>query len=516
MYSDAEFPALKSQCTVHILQDLIGDYFQFLTQEYSYDNRVLEDKTRIILDIIRIELCKLHATIKNAICLSLLDTMFSSIAYVRDIHNGLGLRDATYALLHVWYDFYPMLAITAFKHLLLGDYYQYGYGSWRDICGLCDYIRTNSKRGLDHPLIDNAVQIMNKQLHDDWLSYENNGICSTNCAKWVPREKSKHGWLFDKLVLQWIDTHSPNILQSNQWVAALSGCKRRYRKMISAMTTFISPMEIHMCAKKHTNILLDQLHHHALAQNWDLLFNQTASLDILHNQPDRQNCCNQLSTSMKQDTHCSIGYKSPLWRNHSTIHFPEYIGKYIQRAIRCIRQIETFSDKPSFSSRLSDEINILNKKWAKISYLWSKTHCIKEHDLAIICYNSVSMQDPILHYVIAQACLISEWSGVKRILYSAHNPIWIDLDICDGFIAKVRAIYYAIQYETLVCSTRDSAHTFLGPDHPFSALFITEHGWCTRKDDQDESPYYQLWSILDQPRYKNIHDCFARVVGENE
>jgi len=516
MYNDTEFPVLKPPCTIRRLQDLIGDYFQFITLHDSSNNRVLEDKTRIILDIIRIELCKKHATIKNAICLSILDTLFSSIAYIRDIHAGFGLRDATYALLHVWYDFYPMLAITALKHLLSGDYYQYGYGSWRDICGLCDYLRNNSKRGMDHPLIYNAIELMNIQIRADWETYQNSGMCSTNCAKWVPREKSKHGWLFDKLVLHWTDTHYPDILQSERWVAILSGRKRQYRKMISVMTTFISPMETHMCAKKHVNIELDQLHNRALAQNWDLLFNQTHALDMLHHRGERQTCCNQLTNSIKQDIPCAVGYKTYSRKNRNCLHFPDYIGTYIRRAIRCIQQIESFSDKPSFSSRLSDEINVLNKKWAKISYLWNKTHCIKEHDLAVICYDSVSIHDPKLHFAIAQACLVSEWSGVKRILYSAHNPIWIDLDICDGFIAKVRAIYYAIQYENLICSTQDAAIVFLGQDHPFSPLFITEYGWCNRhEEDDDESSYYQLWSILEQPRYKAIHDCFARVVGEN-
>ena len=115
-----------------------------------------------------------------------------------------------------------------------------------------------------------------------------------------------------------------------------------------------------------------------------------------------------------------------------------------------------------------------------------------------------------MHFAIAQACLVAEWSGVKRILYSAHNPIWIDLDICDGFIAKVRAVYYAIRHENLVCSTRDAANTFLGTDHPFSPLFLTQHGWCDRMQDGD-SPYSHFWSILEQSRYKAMHDCFGQI-----
>ena len=187
MYDTAEFPPLKEISPIHTLQDQIGDYFQFLTNEYSDNNRILEDKVSIILGTLRKKMDTKSTNINQSIYLCLLDTLFSSIAYVRDIHCGLGLRDATYALLYVWYDFFPMLAISALKHLVSGDYYQYSYGSWHDICGLCDYLRKNSKRGVDHPLIDNAVQIMNACIRDDWVSYQTNGYCSTNCAKWVPR-----------------------------------------------------------------------------------------------------------------------------------------------------------------------------------------------------------------------------------------------------------------------------------------------------------------------------------------
>ena len=509
MYDTAEFPPLKEISPIHTLQDQIGDYFQFLTNEYSDNNRILEDKVSIILGTLRKKMDTKSTNINQSIYLCLLDTLFSSIAYVRDIHCGLGLRDATYALLYVWYDFFPMLAISALKHLVSGDYYQYSYGSWHDICGLCDYLRKNSKRGVDHPLIDNAVQIMNACIRDDWVSYQTNGYCSTNCAKWVPREKSKYSWLFDKLVLQWTATHSTKPFHGG--IINTSHHKKLYRKMISTMTTFISPIETHMCSKKHANIELNQLHHHALVQNWDTLFNQNDSLDILHeNNAERQLCSSNLSQWMKQDTHSFIGFKTPRCKIYKGIHFPHYIGKYVRRAFRCIRYIDSFPEQSSFSSRLTDEINVLNRKWTKISHLWSKTHKTREDDLAIICYDSVSIHDPKMHFAIAQACLVAEWSGVKRILYSAHNPIWIDLDICDGFIAKVRAVYYAIRHENLVCSTRDAANTFLGTDHPFSPLFLTQHGWCDRMQDGD-SPYSHFWSILEQSRYKAMHDCFGQI-----
>lgn len=519
--SDPEFPLLRQPCKIRILQDSLGYYYNHLT--FSDRRRedflpILTSTVRDILDTLRQEISSGGGgTIQNAIYLSLLDTLFSSIAYVRDIHCGLGLRTATYAILTAFYDYYPMLALSALRNLVGGDYYKFGYGSWRDICGLCEYIRLNSPRGVDHPFIDSAMGFMNEAIFADWTSYQINGLCSTNVAKWVPREKSKYGWMFNHLVMDWSWTHCPHILQSSRSSSSSSSaqlkCKTHYRKIISALTRFVSPMEIHMCAKQYDKVDVSQLSNNALAQNWDVLFNQTESLDVLHSDYDRQLCCDQLSRAMKEDVVSGNGNRDFVHKNRNSLQFPDYIGKYVKRAIRCIRKIESFSDQPSYSCRLSDEINVLNKKWSKISHQWNKTNIIRDTDLAIICCDAISIHDPRIHFVIAQACLVAEWSGVKRILFSGHAPIWINLDICDGFIAKIRAVYYAIRHETLVCSDKEHALAFLGKDHPFSPIFITENGYSIRVDDCDETTYYTLWSLLDQPRYQSIHDCFAQVVG---
>jgi hypothetical protein len=517
---ESDFPLLQATSKTHILQYRLGQYYQLLTFSDRHSTDFLPSLTsllRDILDTLRTEIGS--GTIQTAIYLSMLDTLFTSIAYVRDIHAGLGIRRATYAILTVWYDYYPMLALSAIRSLVQGDYYRFGYGSWRDICGLCDYLRNNSPRGEDHPMIDSAIELMNNAIFSDWTSYQLNGLCSTNVAKWVPREKSQYGWLFSRLVHQWASAHSSHILHSarraESWTMAMLKCKTLYRQMISTMTRFVSPMEIHMCAKHYERVDVSHTHHRALANHWDILFNQTESLDVLSPVYERQLCCDQLSRAMKEDCGSGIGNRDCTQQNRKCIQFPDYIGKYVKRAFRCIQIIESFSEQPSYSCRLSDEINVLNKKWAKISHQWSKTNLVMDSDLAIICYNTISMHDPHLHFVIAQACLLAEWSGVKRILFSGNAPIWIDLDICDGFIAKVRTVYYAIRTETLACSDREHALTFLGDDHPFSPIFIAENGFSVRNEEYGETDYFTLWSILDQPRYQTMHDCFALVVGSS-
>jgi hypothetical protein len=122
--------------------------------------------------------------------LHVLETLFVGLAYVRDIAGGRGERMLTYMMLDVWYQFFPVLAVYVLESILL-----MGYGSWRDIKGLCRYLRKHSIRNLlrfgesEHPLILTAVEFMVKHL-------DRPGV-----AKWVPRESSrKLQWLYDLFV----------------------------------------------------------------------------------------------------------------------------------------------------------------------------------------------------------------------------------------------------------------------------------------------------------------------------
>ena len=120
----------------------------------------------------------LATLLKNKDCVK---TLFGALAYVRDIAGGRGERVLTYMMLDVWYQYFPVLAGNALESLTL-----LGYGSWRDIKGLCVYLHSIRP---DHPLILTAVEIMVKNL-------ETPGV-----AKWAPRETSKK-WLYELCVLE--------------------------------------------------------------------------------------------------------------------------------------------------------------------------------------------------------------------------------------------------------------------------------------------------------------------------
>ena len=146
-----------------------------------------------------------------------LQTLFIVLAYVRDIDGGMGERQLTYMMLDVWYERFPVMAVYALEALILC-----GYGSWRDVPGLCNYlknfsIRRRRRRRKEeeedyHPFILTAVDFMLRHVvvHDDGLA-----------AKWVPRETSKKNlWLFELFVKR----------------SAVGGSRRQFRRMISEKT----------------------------------------------------------------------------------------------------------------------------------------------------------------------------------------------------------------------------------------------------------------------------------------
>lgn len=183
-------------------------------------------------------------SIHHTIYLSILQNMFCFIAHSRDIHCGLGHRFITYLMLDIWYEYFPILSIAALRVILSGDKVEYGYGSWRDVCGLYDYFVNHPNRnwGSKHPLIDYAIEFMNSTLHKDWCKFTKSGLINTNVAKWVPRETSKHKALFNRLSHHWASKYTPYMLHNSSFESTRK-CKTKYRKMISALTSLIQPSE---------------------------------------------------------------------------------------------------------------------------------------------------------------------------------------------------------------------------------------------------------------------------------
>lgn len=153
--------------------------------------------------------------------LSLLIYLYKLIPHTRDIYVGKGERDLTYQMIIVWYNIFPKLAIYAIETICSC----HQIGSWKDAKYICHHIKYHTNllgEEQKQNLIVHIVKYMNKELS------ENQNQPTSLIAKWIPREKSKFGWLYESLVQHWIEeyeTHKPTQINTRHY--------KIYRKIIS-------------------------------------------------------------------------------------------------------------------------------------------------------------------------------------------------------------------------------------------------------------------------------------------
>ena len=102
------------------------------------------------------------------------------IGHTRDYFLGKGEHQMSYFLLWVWYDHYPHLVEDAIRLFVFDiDDDSAGYGSWRDIKYLCEFLKIHSVQGEEHRLIYFCISLLNKQLDKDvhtW-KFSTNAYC---------------------------------------------------------------------------------------------------------------------------------------------------------------------------------------------------------------------------------------------------------------------------------------------------------------------------------------------------
>ena len=184
--------------------------------------------------------------------------LYRLIAHTRDIIDGLGERDLTYAMICVWYRYHPVLAIKALRFIVTSV----GIGSWADIKYICGYVERTKDPNADK-IIDSAIGLMNFQLNADRVAWNNalanylkikhvspNTLVPRPCgrdvmsfaAKWAPREKSRFGWVFERMILQWVQMFGGNVNH------------RTFRKMVSMLNKELDTVQIKQCAGRWSDI----------------------------------------------------------------------------------------------------------------------------------------------------------------------------------------------------------------------------------------------------------------------
>jgi hypothetical protein len=153
------------------------------------------------------------------------------IGYTRDIYLGRGNYNTAYMMLATLIKFNRM---DLFDYIFERFFYiegQHPYGSYKDIKYFCGYIKESelpNKRDLYHHIIRKFIK---PQLEKDIIS-----DTPTLLAKWLPREKSKFGWLAKEIA--WVcydEGYDKN-----------SHAMKQYRNDITEINRRLDTAQIHM------------------------------------------------------------------------------------------------------------------------------------------------------------------------------------------------------------------------------------------------------------------------------
>ncbi len=162
------------------------------------------------------------------------------IAYTRDIYLGNGIYNTAYMMCETllekgYFDMFDQV----FERFLNIDG-EHPYGSYKDIKYFCEYIRTQStityKRNIYHHIIRRFIQ---PQLAKDKIS-----DTPSLLAKWLPREKSKFGWLVKEIAWCCYDEGQDLI----------SHILKKYRQDITDINRKLDTVQIHMSNRTWSEI----------------------------------------------------------------------------------------------------------------------------------------------------------------------------------------------------------------------------------------------------------------------
>ena len=162
--------------------------------------------------------------------------LYRLLGHTRDIFLGKGECDLSYIQLFCWWRYYPILAYNAFDTFVF-SFDQKPYGSWKDARNMCQYIykRTDNQ---NHPFIDFICKRLIYQINVDLWNINQTKI--SLAAKWAPRERKKHKWLFYKMSrMMYGDSKRSFML---------------FRKTISFLNRRLGTVEIKMSQKRLTDI----------------------------------------------------------------------------------------------------------------------------------------------------------------------------------------------------------------------------------------------------------------------
>ncbi len=375
-----------------------------LCNNYQYANRMQKglDNADVFTNIERLMTDMQYAKLCREEYIEYMSILYRMIGFTRDIIDGKGEYALAYKFLDVWAKFNPDLANFALKQFVTAPENAHPYGSWKDIKYIYDYCESDSLRQY-------SLQLLIEQLRKDELS-DNPSLA----AKWVPREKSKYGHLFNVLATEYFIDYIITAKTDNSKRRAIMKAKTDFRKLISSLNKQLDTVQIKQCANLWSEI--DPANQTSITmhkQKW-------AFLNVYKNGIQRSESEDRIK--------CAINFSE--YARKAAAGEVEVKGKRIGLNDFVKEALQLISNKDS------DEAKLLNAQWLNNS---KQTGALGKM-IAMVDVSGSMNGDP-LNAAVALGIRVAEKSLLgKRVLTFSAAPSWVNLEKADNFIDMVEII----------------------------------------------------------------------------
>jgi hypothetical protein len=356
--------------------------------------------------------------VERGIARAYLSILYRMIGHTRDIINGKGEYTLTYMMIYTWFQVYPNLALFALRCLVINDENEHQYGSWKDIKYFCEYCK-NKGLHVFHPLIHYSIILMNEQLKKDYNNYKENVDNISLVAKWVPREKSTFGWMYDSLATSYFIEYMETANTEERQKKAELKCKTEYRKLLSGLNKKIDTLQIKQCGKKWSDINFNNVTSISISKQKKAFLNISKNGNIKYpDDLDRIQCATNFNLHIKSCIH----------------NGKEIKGKRVGMADFTKQALELLNQHNDENSQT--EKDLLNSQWRDNA---TQTGALGK--MIAMVDVSGSMDGEPMNVAIALGIRIAEKSILgKRVMTFSAKPSWVNLENCTDFVSQVEVI----------------------------------------------------------------------------
>lgn len=399
--------------------------FEELIAQISFQLVRTKDKMPAVIEKYSNLLKKLKSKIpqEREMVVPLIKILVKMCAHTRDIVSGKGEYSLAYAMLRSVFENFPRVGDAILERFVLLEVEGvavHPYGSWKDIKY---FLEPSPSRIYEASIRDTkaiyklrAIQLINEQLRKDEDDMKN-GKSISLASKWVPREKSRFGWLFDELAIDYF----PALLFSARLETRekmMNMCRMRYRKLISCMNRHLDTTQIKQCEGKWKDIVPEKVTSVTLFRNKKAFLNKDKKGNQRSQLTDRVVCAEHFSTFLDRAKAGKVEVKGKRVG----------LNEFTKEALRLIQE--------NRQNKMRGEIDMLNLQWKSNSAQNSQLG-----NFVPLVDVSGSMAGDPLEAAIALGIRIAEKSKLgKRVLTFSTEPRWVNLEGKAEFVDMVAVL----------------------------------------------------------------------------